>query len=203
LAHDLKTPLAAIAMNIEFVLSELSRDPRAAPLCAALDDCRAANTRAIGIVSDMADAARIEAGEHTVKLVKVQVARLFGGLVRRFEGDAHSRGVAMTSRIDSDVIRADESLLARALGRLVERAVRHARPGSTICLESRDMSVVVRVSPPRDERDVVPIHDVFRGLAMQFTETVARALGGQVHTDSGVDGSLYVQISLARTSVAP
>jgi signal transduction histidine kinase len=190
-------------MNIEFVLSELSRDPAAAPLCAALDDCRAANTRAIGILSDMADAARIEAGEHTVKLGKVQVVRLFGGLVRRFEGDAHSRGVAMTARINADVIRADEGLLGRALGRLLERAVRHARPGSTICLESNEVTVTVRVSPPNDEKDIVPIHDVFRGLAMQFTEAVARALGGEVITDTAEDGSLFVQLSLARASVAP
>jgi len=203
LAHDLKTPLAAIAMNIEFVLSELSRDPAAAALCAALDDCRAANTRAIGILSDMADAARLETGEHSVKLVKVQVVRLFGGLVRRFESDAHSRGVAMTSQIDADIIRADEGLLARALGRLLERAVRHARPGSTICLESRDATVTVRVSPPGDEKDVVPIHDVFRGLAMQFTEAVAKALGGEVVTDTADDGCLYVQLSMRRPSVAP
>jgi signal transduction histidine kinase len=190
-------------MNIEFVLTELSRDSAAAPLCAALDDCRSANARAIAILSDMADAARIEGGELSVKLTKVSVARLFGALVRRFEGDAHSRGVAMTSRMDADWIRADEGLLNRALARLLERAVRHARPGSTLWLESSEGTLTVRVSPPTDERDVVPIHDVFRGLAMQFAETVARALGGEMLTDTSEDGSLVVRLTLAETPGVP
>jgi signal transduction histidine kinase len=190
-------------MNIEFVLSELSRDAAAAPLCAALDDCRSANARAIAILSDMADAARLEAGDLCVKLTRVQVARLFGALVRRFEGDAHSRGVVMTSRIGIDAVRTDEGLLSRVLGRLLERAVRHARPGSTIWLESEEATLTVRVSPPADEKDVVPIHDVFRGLAMQFAETVTRALGGEVVTDASEDGSLSVQLTLAEATVTP
>jgi signal transduction histidine kinase len=203
LAHDLKTPLAAIAMNIEFVLSELSKDAAFAPLRAALDDCRAANSRAIEILSDMADASRIDAGEQTVKLSKVEVARMFSGLLRRFSGDAHSRGVFMTTRIDADFVRADEGLLTRSLARLLERAVRHARPGTTIGLESCETSVTLRVAHSTDTPGAIEIGDIFRGLAMQFVDSVTRAQGGGVITDVDEYGAIFVRLDLVRASAAP
>src|SRR5580700_1369980 len=61
LAHDLRTPLAAISMNIDFVLGELEGESESTR--AALKDCREANLRAVRLVSDMADALQLANGE--------------------------------------------------------------------------------------------------------------------------------------------
>ena len=143
LAHDLKTPLAAISMNLDFVLDELGRQASGA-MRSALEDCRVANARAIRIVGDMVDAARLASGEHKVTLVEVDASALLGGLVRAAAPEAAARGVRMVWHTDDDVVRGDADLLPRALERLLERALRHARHGG---LPSRSLS------DPRDGHD--------------------------------------------------
>src|SRR5258708_39827722 len=61
-AHDLRTPLAAISMNLDFALDELPPGASEA-VRAALEDCRGANARAVRVVSDMADAVQLSSGE--------------------------------------------------------------------------------------------------------------------------------------------
>src|SRR5215472_15804120 len=112
LAHDLKTPLVAISMNLDFVLDELGKQATGT-MRGALEDCRAANARAIRIVTDMADAVRLAAGERRVVLTDVDVSALLGGLVRAAAPEAAARGVRMVWFADSEMARADADLLSR------------------------------------------------------------------------------------------
>jgi signal transduction histidine kinase len=146
LAHDLKTPLAAISMNLDFVLDELGKQASGA-MRGALEDCRSANARAIRIVSDMADAVRLVSGEKRATLTDVDVSALLGNLVRAAAPEAAARGVRMVWHADSDMVRADADLLSRALDRLLERALRHARTGGAVEITLR--AATVTMSSPR------------------------------------------------------
>jgi signal transduction histidine kinase len=190
LAHDLKTPLAAISMNLDFVLDELGKEA-SGTLRGALEDCRTANSRAIRIVTDMADAVRLTSGERKVALADVDASSLLGGLVRAAAPEAASRGVRMVWHADADDVRAESELLSRALERLLERALRHARTGGAIEINLRSATVTIRVRPPSgDKADRSAPESAMRALGTYFAEAALRAQGGAVWTETESDGSL-------------
>jgi signal transduction histidine kinase len=198
LAHDLKTPLAAISMNLDFVLAELPAEAMPASMRAALDDCRAANSRAIRILSDMADAVRLQAGERRAILTDVDVQALLTLVARRAAPEASARGVRLFWSADAARLRADQDLLERALERLLERALRHARVGGTIELTVRDVTITIRVrGTGADDARGAPPESATKGLAMHFADSAMRAQGGAVWTEEEPDGSLLFCLGLA------
>jgi signal transduction histidine kinase len=197
LAHDLKTPLAAISMNLDFVLAELPSDSLPSTLRAALEDCRAANIRAIRILSDMADAVRLQSGDRRATIADVDVQMLLTTAARRAAPEASARGVRLVWSADAKVARGDEDLLSRALERLLERALRHARVGGMLELSLREGTIIIRVrSAIPDEGASAPPESALRGLAMHFADAAMRAQGGAVWTEGEADGSLLFCMSL-------
>jgi signal transduction histidine kinase len=190
LAHDLKTPLAAISMNLDFVLDELGKNV-SPTMRGALEDCRAANARAIRIVTDMADAVRLTSGERRVSLTDVDVSTLLGGIVRAAAPEAASRGVRMIWYADAETVRADADLLTRALDRLLERALRHTRTGGTLEINLRAATITIRVRQSvSDEGEPTAPEAAMRALGTYFAEAALRAQGGAVWTETDADGSL-------------
>jgi K+-sensing histidine kinase KdpD len=105
----------------------------------------------------------------------------------------------MVWHADADVVRADADLLSRALERLLERALRHARSGGAIEITLRDATVTMRVrSAPADEADRTPAEAAMRALGTYFAEVALRAQGGAVWTEKDADGSLVFYVALSR-----
>jgi len=196
LAHDLKTPLAAISMNLDFVLAELPPDTLSATLRAALEDCRAANARAIRILSDMADAARLQSGARHANIADIDMQMLLTVAARRAAPEAAARGLRLVWSADVNVARGDEELLGRALERLLERALRHGRAGGTIDLTLRENVIMIRVRSAIPEDSGSPPESAIRGLAMHFADAAMRAQGGAVWTEGEPGGSLLFCLSL-------
>lgn len=190
LAHDLKTPLAAIAMNLDFALTELERD-LSDGLRSALDDSRQANARAIRIVSDMADAVGLALGDRRPTFTDVVLAQVVEAVVVRATGEASGRGVPLAWKADETVVRADFELVSRALDRLVERALRHARRGSRIDIHQHDATVEIRVDTLTEASDPTG-----RTLATYFAEAAMRAQGGTVRSEADGSGALVYSVSL-------
>jgi signal transduction histidine kinase len=196
LAHDLKTPLAAISMNLDFVLSELPSDAFPAGMRAALEDCRSANVRAIRILNDMADAVRLQSGERRASLADIDVHALLTAVARRAAPEAASRTVRLVWSADAEVVRGDADLLERVLERLLERALRHARVGGLVDLALRDGTVVIRVeSAASDDLTSGAPESATRGLAMHFADAAMRAQGGAVWTEGDAEGALLFCVS--------
>jgi K+-sensing histidine kinase KdpD len=193
LAHDLKTPLAAISMNLDFALSELQSD---APevLREALDDCREANARAVRIVSDMADAVRLIGGDRRPILTEVDASDVIAAAVETMASDAAARGVSLRFTAPRQLVQADLELYTRALERTLERALRHARAGTAIEITLRARSIAVRVDAGAPCLEELPTH----GLAWYFAEAAMRAQGGALCTEFDADGALTFRLSLPR-----
>jgi signal transduction histidine kinase len=196
LAHDLKTPLSAISMNLDFVLAELPPEALSGTLRAALEDCRAANARAIHILSDMADAARLQSGARHANIADVDVQSLLTAAARRVAPEAAARGLRLVWSADVKVARGDEDLLGRALDRLLERALRHGRAGGTVDLTLREGIITIRVQSAIPEEGGTPPESAVRGLAMHFADAAMRAQGGAVWTEGEAGGSLLFCLSL-------
>jgi signal transduction histidine kinase len=191
LAHDLKTPLAAISMNLDFVMAELPSAALPDTVRAALDDCRAANARAIRILTDMADAVRLQSGEQRSSITDVNIQELITAVARRAGSEAAARGVRLVWSADAQIVRGDEDLLGRALERLLERALRHTRLGGTIDIALDESTIVIRVlGAASDEACASLAESAIHGLAMHFADVAMRAQGGAVWTEGDVDGSL-------------
>lgn len=197
LAHDLNTPLAAISMNLDFVLGEMQPGAPSGALRAALEDCRAANSRAIGILTDMTDAVRLVAGEREAIVRDVDFYALLSSVAKHAASEAAARDVRIVWNLETPTVRADPDLLGRAFERVFERALRHARGGGAIDVASRDHTLSVRVaSCPTNEADISPLGGATRGLAMLFADAAMRAQGGAAWTQTDSEGALVFCLSL-------
>jgi K+-sensing histidine kinase KdpD len=186
LAHDLKTPLAAISMNLDFALAEVQA-LGSEGLRAALEDCRHANARAIRIVSDMADAARLAVGEYQPTVAEVSPALIIEAAVLKLAAEASERGIRVAWTADDASLEADASLLGRALERLLERALRYARSGSQVTIEHSNTTITIRV-----ERIAEAAADLAgRTLAAHFAEAAVRAQGGVVWVEAEGGALVY------------
>ncbi|HEY1690960.1 MAG TPA: histidine kinase dimerization/phospho-acceptor domain-containing protein [Polyangiaceae bacterium] len=193
LAHDLRTPLAAIAMNLDFATSELGPDlPET--LRDALADCREANQRAVSLVADVADALRLASGVLRPRIAAVDVSARVGAAVRRMALEVARRSVRMMWAPDVAIVQADGDLLERVLDKLLEQALRHAHAGDSIDVSLRGDAVVVRVS--FGHAGTAPSVEVARqSLAMHFADVAMRAQGGAVWTEAEA-GALLLVIAL-------
>ncbi len=190
-AHDLRTPLAAISMNLDFVLGELPPETSEAVL-AAIEDCRGANARAVRIVSDMADAVQLSAGERRATLGEVDPCAVVAGVVEGVAADVASRDVRFSWKAEGGVVQADVYLFTRALERVVERALWHARGGGNVDLVLANRQLTVQVSPPPPGGA-----DSVRSLGTHFAEAAMRAQGGSLAIVSD-DQVLVFRMTLPR-----
>jgi two-component system heavy metal sensor histidine kinase CusS len=190
LAHDLKTPLSAIAMNLDFVLAEL--EAHTPPeLRSALDDCRHANARAIRIVSDMADVARLAVGDYRPAAREVDPAQLLEVAVQRAAAEAAARGVNVAWLADGGSVVLDPDLTQRAIERLLERAVRHARPGSAVSVEYAMGTISIVAQSAIGGRS-----EPAAALAIHFADAAVRAQGGSLRVEVDGNGLLVFRIAI-------
>lgn len=189
-AHDLRTPLTAMSVNLEFVRDAIDAD--ASPeVRAALEDCRAAAGRAERIVADMTEIARLRAGTVLTDLVEVDAAEMLARLVRDLSVAPGSRIVRLAGPREPRYAAADPSLLERACARVLECAVTHARHGGTVeaALEGRDIVVRTQCAGV----SAVDVADRARGsLAACFAEAALGAMGGGLTVEGDTTGAAIV-----------
>ncbi|TAU79599.1 histidine kinase (plasmid) [Rhizobium leguminosarum] len=148
-AHELRTPLAALQIQIDNLRHE-DRDGRYSQRLAELE---AGIGRATGLVSKLLRLARYDAGEPAPAPRPIDLVRLAVDTVARLTPLAESRA------IDLGITRQDKAIAIGALadfeitlGNLVENAVRYTPPGGTV-----DVAVVVTGQEARIEiRDTGP-----------------------------------------------
>jgi signal transduction histidine kinase len=194
LAHDLKSPLAAISMNLDFALSELN-EPAHEPIRAALRDCKEANARAVRIVSDMAEALRLVAGNRKPFLTDVAAPKLIESVVASASAGAAARGVRIVWASSDDLVRADFDLLEGALERLVQRALRHAT--ETCLIDQRGGTFVIRA--PTSSSGTAAVDS---SLSVLFAEAAVRALSGRLSIEMTA-GALVYRVSVPVAERAP
>jgi len=192
LAHDLRTQLAAVSMNLDFLLGEIDIDSETENTRAALNDCREANLRAVRLVVDVADAVQLATGERRANVFEVDGAEMVAEVARRVAPEAAARDVQVVWTAGAGTLRADAELLTRALERLVQRALWQTRWGGRVDIVLRSSSVSIRV-------DRAPVGDAgppARSLGTHFAETAIRAQGGAMWTERHADGALVYRVRL-------
>lgn len=195
LVHDLKNPLSVMITNTEYVIELSATEP--SDRLQALHDVRSAGRRALRIVANLLDVARMEAGSFQIRRAPTDVAALIEPLVRERSFMAELREIELRCAIDPQaVVVADRDILSRVVENVFDNAFRHTPAGGRIEVQgfSSIGSIQLRIGntgspiPAEDrarifERFAQPTGNTGRmnlGLGLYFCRLAAEAHGGRI-----------------------
>ncbi|NHA69550.1 DUF4153 domain-containing protein [Phycicoccus flavus] len=213
-SHELRTPLTAQRALLENLV-----DGVVSPSADSLRSALAQAERLSGLVGDLLDLSRIDAGVAPLALEEVRVADLLarGGE----EAGVGSRPVRVRHRVaPADLtVSADPARLAQLVANLVDNAVRHSPPYGEVRLEARPESGDRWVLDVRDDGPGIPADQAERvferfgtgsddgggtGLGLAIVRWVCDLHGGRVEalpTAPGATGA-HLRVTLPTTPTA-
>jgi signal transduction histidine kinase len=148
-SHDLRTPLASLRAMIEALEDDLAQPAE------YLEAIRTQTELLSGLVDDLFELARIDAGALTLELRDATLGELVSRCVSSLDAEARTREVELEARLVADpVVRIAPDKVERVLLNLLANAVRHS---------PRQGEVAVVVEPDTDHV-VVSVEDTGAGL---------------------------------------
>ncbi|MBC7952013.1 MAG: PAS domain S-box protein [Rhodospirillaceae bacterium] len=123
-SHDLRQPLQALALYLGVLKARLNG--REEQVMDAVGQCIEALT---GLLNDMLDVARLDAGVITPKLAEVPVNRLLERVAAAWRIQAEAKGLRLEVVASDKVVHTDPALMDRVLSNLVANAVRYTEHG--------------------------------------------------------------------------
>lgn len=206
--HDLKNPLAALSVNLDFVSRRLADDDRGS---AAIADCRDSLARLLRMVTTLLDTNRLEEGRLRPELASQPARSLLALCIEGRMREARLREVRIDVVGDSKlVLRADGELLRRVFDNLLDNALRHVPRGGRIRLGCGPGPLGARLTI-WNSGQLIPVADRERifdkytradapiprganhGIGLHFCRLAIGAHGGTiVATDDDGEGALFV-----------
>lgn len=199
-AHELRTPLAALRLQLQVAQRTPDDEERQSAIGKAL---RGAG-RMAHLVVQLLSLARLESTGATGEMTPLDLAALAGEAIADLEGMAEGKHIQLQASLDSTPAQPGNPDLLRALIRnLVDNALRYAQPGGRVAvrLENRLGRNVLRVADDgpgvlADERDKLglrfhrfgPQTAEGAGLGLSIVRRIAELHGAEVHFGEGLDG---------------
>ena len=219
-SHDLRSPLAAMRALTEALEDGLAADP-----AAAYAQLRREIERLDGMVADLLELSRIQAGDVARHRKIVDLADIVSDVVVAARPVAAAEGVEVVAAADNGTastghttVRVNPRELTRVVDNLVRNAVSYSRPGSTVSvgLSVDGDDAVIRVADACGgipEKDLPRIFEPgFRvsssrtpgattgaGLGLAIVEAVTTAHGGSVGVENSGLGCRFT-VRLPRLS---
>ena len=149
-SHELRTPLNAILGFSEVIHREMLGPLGKERYRQYAKDINDSGLHLLGIVNDLLDLSKIEAGRQELKEEIVDVSDLFQTASRFLAEWAETAGLTVTISVPQEMppLRGDRRALIQVLLNLLSNAVKFTPPGGTVALEAsadEDGSVVFRV----------------------------------------------------------
>jgi len=214
LSHDLRTPLTAmVGLADSLFLVKPVLPPTALETAQALHEQAA---RLAGLVANLLDMARLNAGEVTLRREWQPLEEVVGTSIKLLGSALAGHQVKVELPADLPLLDFDAVLIERVLCNLLENAAKYSPPGGAIELRASlaTDSVEVTVSDqgpgfPAQRRD-----DLFKmfvrgagtsaqpgsGLGLAICKAIVEAHGGQITADNGADGGGRVSFTLPKGS---
>lgn len=213
-AHELRTPLAALQAGLE----EL-RDGLAPADTAALARLHDQSLRLGRVVTDLADLSAADAARLTLRPEPADLAAIARAAVEAHEPRLRSAGLTVHSRLDGRVpVHGDPGRLDQVVANLLQNCARHCREGDTVTLaavttpDGRALLTVADTGPGIAEADLPHVFERFwrsgtgggSGLGMPIVRAIAEAHGGRVSiTSDGRSGTTATVDFPARDPTSP
>jgi signal transduction histidine kinase len=218
MSHELRTPLNAIGgyadLLLEGVRGAITGEQRA-----DIERIKRSQHHLLGLINDILNFARIEAGRVRFDLADVPIGRVLGNLETLIAPQLREKGVRYEYRQCDErlVARVDGERLQQILLNLLSNAVKFTPRGGDIevsCEAAGDMLVVrVRdtgVGIPADKRESIfepfvqldrgqSAHHAGTGLGLAISRDLARAMGGDLSVESTLDVGSTFTLTVPRT----
>ncbi|HSE08019.1 MAG TPA: HAMP domain-containing sensor histidine kinase [Nocardioidaceae bacterium] len=132
-SHDLRTPLAQIRAMAEALEDGIAEDPARFHA-----QTRSQVDRMVGMVDDLFELSRINAGSLKLTLENVDVGDLVSEAIVGAAPVAQAKGVRLDGSVETGVmVHGDPAALARVIGNLVMNAVRHTPQDGVVEIRGR------------------------------------------------------------------
>lgn len=195
-AHDLRTPIAALRALAETALA--APDQRADLLPRTV---RLAH-RMGGIIDSLLARARLAAGMERLDIQPVRLDQLVAAVVEETPSD----GAQVTLTAAPSTVLADPGLVQRAVGNLLDNALRHGRrPGRPALVHitvAEGRTIVADNGPGVDASTDGTMTDRFvsgagsTGLGLSVVRWIAEAHGGSLAVHNSPDGGAIFELTL-------
>ena len=211
MSHELRTPLNAIAGYAELMELGVS-GPVNAEQRQQLERIRRSQQHLLGIINDILNFSKIEAGHLTYDIAPVPIDEVMVGVEHMMEPQARRKGLRFDRRACPDAVLAkgDPAKVEQILINLAGNAVKFTEEGGLVSLrcERRGDRVVISVrdtgsgiADDQIERIFEPFVQLGRslssmregtGLGLAISRDLARAMGGDITVESVVgEGSTF------------
>ena len=214
-AHELRTPLAALQAGLE----EL-RDGLVEPTPEGLAGLHDQSLRLGRLVSDLAELSAAEASGVSPQLTEVDLTQVARDELAVRDSHLRAAGLVVGSRLDGPVlVRADSDRLHQAVGNLLANAARYCRPGDEVAVmvraeDGRAVLGVVDSGPGIPPDELPHIFDrLWRGRAarqvagsgigLAVAREIVLAHGGTIEAVSPEGAGTTITIRLPLSMEAP
>lgn len=220
MSHEMRTPLNGVIG----MLGLLARTRMDGAQKAYVQSARSSAEHMLGLVNDLLDFARIEAGKVELETAPVDVEGLVQGVAELLSPRAHEKGLEIAWAVDATVpeIVADEGRLRQILFNLAGNAVKFTEQGGVLIRasasnrgsKSKVRFTVTDTGPgvPHDARERIfeefghaDPHHATRyggaGLGLAVVKRLVEAMAGEVGIDSepGKGATFWFEASFAAT----
>lgn len=214
-SHELRTPIAAVATNLDAPLSQ-GRFP--ADVEPAIRRALAANRRGSDLVQALLTLSRIQSGViDTEDVTALQLADFIDDELAEVEEQADKRNILVTTRdVASDVqVQASKSLMDLAIGNLLRNVIMHNISSGTLDIAARQehCAIIVTITNSTDETlpdDLMNLKQPFHrgehsrisaepgvGLGLSIADAACEAMGATLELDRPDEQSFRATITIA------
>jgi signal transduction histidine kinase len=221
MSHELRTPLNAIGGYTELLTLGLG-GPVTPEQSDYLERIRHSQQHLMGIISDLLNFSRIEAGHLTYDIAPVPLISVINGVVQLVEPQAQAKGLSLSADATNSecVALADRAKLDQIVLNLLSNAVKFTASGGTIriqCVASKEtVSINIidsGVGIPTDKLEAIfePFVQLGRslssahegtGLGLAISRDLARAMNGELSVTSEVGKGSTFSLRLPRPPAA-
>ncbi|WIG99507.1 PAS domain-containing sensor histidine kinase [Myxococcus sp. SDU36] len=209
-SHELKTPIAALQLQLELMRGK-TLDPK---VLSTLERATRSTTRLTTLVEALLDVARISTGRLELKLEPLDLSRAVNEVLEQHQVAAMRAGCVVSARIEPGVTGAWDSLrVEQAITNLLSNAFKYATGTPVgVALTSEGGDAVLEVAdggpgiPPealsrifaRFERATSRDHYGGLGLGLYITREIVEAHGGSISARNLPGGGAAFTIRLPR-----
>jgi len=217
MSHELRTPLNAIGGYTELLTLGLG-GPTTPEQLDYLERIRRSQQHLLGIISDLLNFSRIEAGTLTYEIRHLSLNEVIKGVVPLIEPQAEAKAIVLKTETTSDdcVVLGDRAKVDQILLNLLSNAVKFTESTGTVtveCKESGNMASIdvvdsgVGIPPNKLEAIFEPFVQLGRslssahegtGLGLAISRELARAMKGNLSVSSKVGSGSTFTLTLPR-----